>query len=171
MRFKNYINEITATNYKVDKRESSNNIELWIHIGDNPKDIFIVRIGYESYSKSMIEMRFRINLKNMEDSGKRYSSIESVPFWDINFTDYMGNDNLAKKGKGVAIRLFAALEKEIGTLINKRKPEVMRFRVSDHEESRFKLYKKIASKIVKNGKYNLYTSGKQFWFIRKEFVK
>lgn len=161
MRFIRYLNEIKATSYEVDHREDSNRIELWINIGDDPKNIFIVRIGYEGYSKSMLEMKFNISLGKMK---------ENIPYWDINFKDYLGREGIEPKGKGVALRLFAVLEQEIGKLINNRKPEVMRFRVSDSTDSRFKLYKTIARKIEKNGKYKLYTAGKQFWFIRKDLI-
>ena len=207
MRLKEYLTELKATKYEVDIRRRPENIEIWIYVGEERdlKNAFIVRINYETTTKFFKEERFNIKL----------NAPEVIPYWDINFKDAMGREdiqpkekgialrlfaalekeigNLIKnesprvfrfrssdssdwretiepKDKGIAIRLFAAMEKEVGNLIKREKPKVFRFRVSDHSDSRYKLYKTIAKKIQKTGKYNLYTAGKQFWFIDKGMI-
>jgi hypothetical protein len=157
MRLKQYIAEIKSTKYEIQYQETSNFIRAYIQIEN---ETFILNIGKEEYSKAMLEYRFNINL----------NTSESVSYWDINFTDSLGRETLQPKGKGIALKLFAALENEIAKLVKKHKPKIFRFRVSDPTESRFRLYSTIAKKIQKQGNYKLYTHGKQFWFISKEYI-
>lgn len=171
MKLQKYLlQELRASNYTVDIRRKPERTELWINVGGKDKDqstrqykndLFIASIGKENTTKSLLDMRFDISIKG-ED--------RPLEYWDLNFQDSSGREDIQPKDKGTAIRLFAALEHELGKLIKQDKPEVFRFRVSDYSDSRFKLYQTIAKKIAKQGTYKLYKAGKQFWFIRKDLV-
>jgi hypothetical protein len=168
MKLKQYLTEIKASKYHVDIRRQSEVIEIWIYLGEpnNLKDAFVARVHFENTTRYLLEMKFNISLNIDEPKEDKL-----IQYWDISFKDAMGKENIAPKEKGIAIRLFAALEEQISKLIKQHKPDVFRFRVSDHSDSRYKLYKTIANKISKTPYYKLYKSGKQFWFISKALVK
>ena len=162
MKFKQYINEIKATDYETEYRRGSDNIEIWLYL-DGRKDLsnaFVVNIYPYPTTKVALEDRFNLTLASPSD----------IKYWDINFKDIMGMETMQPKDKGIALKLFGALENEITKFIKSQRPRVIRFRVSDNSASRLKLYKFLANKIEKSGKYKSYQFRKQFWMIKKSMI-
>lgn len=82
--------------------------------------------------------------------------------YEILFVDSEGNIKTSKKSPKVAIELFAAIEKIITSFIVRHKPPVIAFAApkpssTSSEASKKKLYKLLAKKVAKGGKYILLT--------------
>ena len=65
---------------------------------------------------------------------------------------------ITPKAKGVALKLFAAIEEFMKTFVKKYKPIAIKFSGDADEPSRIKLYNLLAKKMVKLAPYKLYRS-------------
>jgi hypothetical protein len=144
------------------------------------------QIEYESNTPSGIEVKItleRVMFKMMmwrliADNGARFvpdrksaNKINKIqggkPFhyWAIYFSDEEGRMITISREKGVAIELFAAIEKIFRKFIQDKKPEAIKF--SGSSESKFKLYTLLAKKITKGIKGEYFEEYGSFYFWKK----
>jgi hypothetical protein len=172
MKFKEYLaktpkplDELSMTRgTKIDKRETGDFIELEIRLETD--DYFFVRITkFNIYPRSFsLIFGEKLSLKPLPEDNV-------LDKWVITFQDSWRSEKINPKEKGVALQLFAAIEKSLTDLIKARKPHVLNYETSDSAPSRKKLYDTLAKRIEKSGKYK-YVHGKsgKYYFVRRDLI-
>lgn len=79
----------------------------------------------------------------------------NIEFWELDFYDENGENEMAPKSRGVAIKLFAALPEAFKMFIRDKRPKDFRFTSKTDESSRVRLYDRL-SKMVKRFKVERY---------------
>lgn len=101
------------------------------------------------------------------------NDLPAPAIWTITFEDSAAHMEIEEKPRGVALNLFAAIEKVMRDFVKAKKPLVFSFSSEEFEESRVKLYNLLAKRISKKGGYDVEVQKglAQFYLFTKKGLK
>lgn len=155
------------------------------------KDVTIEKVkeapDKREYTVTVSGIKFILIFEAGMITGKRYNSFylkddavewanqdRQIKIWEIEFFDDEMDMDTSPKTPGVAIKLFAAIQKLTEKFIIEEHPAIIEFYPSDDNRGRLKLYKTLAKKIERKHKdyQAVYASFVGGWLvIRKDKIK
>lgn len=167
MKLKQYLNELAMKSDTIIKQTDNRSFHISYDIKVSKKNEF----GFDQGETFQLDFYENLNDPSTPELIKLKQET-NLNTWEIDFNDQSKSYANKPKGKGIALKLFAAIEKLVKEFIKTKKPKVIV--ITGIGPQKAKIYDFLSKKIVKSGKYKLFKHqdkiGAVWEMIRKDLI-